>query len=76
MHTHTVRTRFTFGDRVRFDSQLMRCTGEGTVFGITFVADGQVDYLIEIGRDGYSDLQPGIYEDEITLLEAAGGSPR
>ena len=70
MHTHTIRTRFTFGDRVRFDSQLQRLSGEGKVFAITFVADGQVDYMIEIERDGYSDLQPGILEGEITLLDA------
>ena len=70
MHTHTIRTRFTFGDRVRFDSQMQQLSGEGTVFAITFGADGQIDYLIEIGRDGYSDLQPGILESEMTLLGA------
>ncbi|WP_148087919.1 hypothetical protein [Gemmata obscuriglobus] len=70
MHTLTVRTRFTFGDRVRFDSPMQRCSGEGTVFAITVGADGQIDYMIEIGRDGYSDLQPGILEDEITLRGA------
>jgi hypothetical protein len=70
MYTHTIRTRFTFGDRVRFDSQLQQCSGEGTVFAITVVADGQVDYTIEIEREGYSDLQPGILESEIALLEA------
>lgn len=74
MHMHTFRARFTFGDRVRFDSSTQRCSGEGTVFAITVGADGQIDYLIEIGRGGCSDLQPGILEGEITLLGASDGS--
>ena len=74
MHTLTVRTRFTFGDRVRFDSKAQQCAGEGTVFPITIGADGQIDYLIEIQRTGYTDLQPGILEDELTLLDT--GEPR
>lgn len=72
MHTHTIRTRFTFGDRVRFDSRMQRCSGEGKIFAITIGADSQVDYMIEVV--GQDDLQPGILEDEITLLEAAGSS--
>jgi hypothetical protein len=69
MHTHTIRTRFTFGDRVRFDSQWQRCSGEGKVIDFTVEADGQVDYMIEIlSADGTSTIQPGIQEGEITLL--------
>ena len=67
MHTHTFRTRFTFGDRVKFDSRIQQSSGEGKVFAITFGADGQIDYMIEIEKDGYSDLQPGILENEMTL---------
>ena len=70
MHTHTVRTRFTFNDRVRFDSSAQQCSGVGKIYAITIDRDGQIDYMIEIDRDGYSDLQPGILEDEITLLES------
>jgi hypothetical protein len=73
MHLHTFQTRFTFGDRVRFDSSLQRCRGEGKVFAITLGADGQIDYMIEIfGDDGYSDLQPGILESEMMLFDPAG----
>jgi len=73
MHTHTIRTRFTFGDRVRFDSRLQGCMGEGTIFAITFDAEGNIDYMISItGADGItSELQPGILEDEITSLGPA-----
>ncbi|AMV24912.1 hypothetical protein VT84_10975 [Gemmata sp. SH-PL17] len=74
MHTLTVRTRFTFGDRVRFESQLQRCSGIGTVAGIMVSSDGSVDYMIEIARaDGYSDFQPGILEGELALLSPAEG---
>lgn len=69
MHTLTIRTRFTFGDRVRFDSVLQHCRGTGTISAITVDGDGHIDYLIEISRGDYSDLQPGILENEITLLE-------
>ena len=74
MHTHTIRTRFTFGGRVRFDSQMQRCAGEGTVVAITVGAEGQIDYMIEVvGGDDL--LQPGILESEITLLGASGDPP-
>ena len=71
MHTLTVQTKFTFGNRVRFESQMQRCSGEGTVFGVTIDRYGHLDYIIEIDRDGYTDLQPGILESELTLLDAA-----
>ena len=67
MHTLTVLTKFTFGDRVRFDSAAQHCSGSGTIFAITIDAQGQVDYLIEISM---GDLQPGILEHEINLLES------
>jgi hypothetical protein len=70
MHTLTVHTKFTFGDRVRFDSAAQGCSGTGTVFAITVDKERQVDYLIEINRGAYSDLQPGILEHEITLVGA------
>lgn len=72
VHTLTVRTRYTFGDRVRFDSKLQGCDGVGTVFAITVDFEGRIDYIIEVDRGGYSDLQAGILEHEITGLE--GGS--
>jgi hypothetical protein len=69
MHSHTIRTRFTFGDRVRYDSPTQQCKGTGTICAITIGPDHVVDYMIEIERDGYSEIQPGILENEITLAE-------
>jgi hypothetical protein len=70
MHTLTVRTKFTFGDRVRFDSKVQGCSGSGTICGITMYDDGEIDYMIRyITRQGEPEtLQPGIVQDEITLL--------
>jgi hypothetical protein len=74
MHTLAIQTRFTFGDFVRFDSQAQHCTGEGQVFAVTVDRYGQIDYMIEIERGGYTDLQPGILEDEITLVATGGNA--
>jgi hypothetical protein len=41
------------------------------VFAVTLDRHGQIDYMIEIDRGGYTDLQPGILESEITLLSDA-----
>ena len=69
MHTLTIQTRFTFGDRVRFDSPTQHCSGSGTIFVITIGGDGHLDYMI-MTEDG--DIQPGILESEITLLTNEG----
>jgi hypothetical protein len=71
MPSLTIHTKFAFGDRVRFESQMQRCSGEGTVFGVIFDRYGELGYIIEIERDGYTDLQPGILESEMALMEAA-----
>jgi len=68
MHTLTVRTKFTFGDRVRFDSRAQQCSGTGTIHGIAIYRAGPMDYLIEV--DGEELIQPGILEDEISYLKA------
>ena len=68
MHTLTVRTKFTFGDRVRFDSAIQGRSGIGTIFAITIDAERQIDYIIEINEGESHDLQPGILDHEITLL--------
>ena len=68
MHTLTIRTKFTFGDRVRFDSLTQSCSGSGKVHAVTVDAYGYHDYMIEIDNGGHTTLQPGIAEDEITLL--------
>jgi len=65
MHIHTVRTKFTFGDRIRFDSKHQRCSGTGTILDITFDGDGYLAYTIHVG-DG--DLQAGIEEDAIAVM--------
>jgi hypothetical protein len=69
MHTLTVRTKFTFGDRVKFDSPTQSRSGVGKVFAITVDAEWHIDYMIEIDRGEYT-VQPGILEDEILLLDA------
>ena len=66
MHTISFQTKFTF-DRVRFDSPIQGCSGLGKIWVITIGGDGWVDYMIELDGDG--GLQPGITEQEITLLE-------
>ena len=68
MHTLTVQTKYTFGDRVRFDSPTQRRSGTGTIFAITIDGEGMIDYMIAI--NGGADLQPGILENEITYLAA------
>lgn len=65
MHTLTVRTKFTFGDRVRFDSPTQQASGTGAIVAITVGPDNQIDYLIDPG-EGY--LYGGIMENEITLI--------
>jgi hypothetical protein len=65
MHMLTIQTRFTFGDRVRFDSTTQGCSGSGKIVAITVDARGQIDYIIDTG---ISCLQAGILEDEITPL--------
>lgn len=65
MHTLTVQTKFTFGDRVCFDSPFQRKSGTGIIAAITVGPNNQIDYLIDTG-DGY--IQGGIEEHEITLI--------
>ena len=65
MHTLTIQTKFTFGDRVRFDSPFQGKNGTGTIVAITVGPGNEIDYLIDPG-DGY--LQGGILEHEITLI--------
>jgi hypothetical protein len=47
MYTHTIRTRYTFGDYVQFVSPTQRASGEGRILAITFGPDGEVDYVIQ-----------------------------
>ena len=68
MHALTVQTKFTFGDRGRFDSRIQGCSGVGKVFAITVDWMRRVDYIIEIDQGSHSDLQPGILDDEMVLL--------
>ena len=70
MHTHTIQTKFTFGDKVQFDSPFQRASGSGTIVGITLGPENQIDYLIDTG-DGF--LQGGIEEHELTLITETRG---
>ena len=65
MHTHTVRTKFTIGDRVQFDSPTQRCSGIGIILGFTVGQDCR-STRIDPGEDG--DLYAGTQEYEITLV--------
>jgi hypothetical protein len=66
MHTLLLQTKYTFGDRVRFDSPTQRCSGTGTIVAIVTYREGPIDYMLEV--DGRSEIQGGIQEDEMTLL--------
>jgi hypothetical protein len=70
VHTFTVQTKFTFGDRVRFDSRIQGCAGVGLIFAIELDRCGH-HYLIETGTgaDGSTVVQAGILEEEFTLLD-------
>jgi hypothetical protein len=70
MHTFTVQAKFTFGDRVRFDSRTQQRVGVGLIFAIELDRFGH-HYLIETdtGGDGVTVVQAGILEEEITLLD-------
>lgn len=68
MHTLTLRTKYTFGDHVQFASHTQGLSGSGKVVAITVDAEGHIDYLIDISTGEFSELQPGIYEDEIIGL--------
>jgi len=70
MHTLTIQTKYALGDRVRFNSSTQRCAGTGRIFAVTIYIQGPIDYIIEIDRGAYTDLQPGILEGEITYLGA------
>ena len=74
MHAHTIRTKYTFGDRVRFDSTFQRRSGIGTVYAICFSGDGIIDYLIAVdGEDGH--IQGGIDEHDMTPLTDSSDPP-
>jgi hypothetical protein len=65
MHVHTVRTRYTFGDRVRYVSQ-MNGSGTGTIISIAFHETPDYYYFIEI--DGSREIAGGILDADITPL--------
>ena len=70
MNTLTIRTKFTFGDRVRFDSATQKRTGFGSIFAIMIDKYEQITYMIDTSVGEYTDiLQPAILEHEITLIE-------
>jgi hypothetical protein len=67
MHVLTIQTKFTFGNRVRFDSQAQFCSGTGTVFAITVDNERRIDYIVEVGEGVSRHLQAGILEEELSL---------
>lgn len=67
MHTLTLCTKYTFGDRVRFDSQIQGIAGTGVIVAITVDALRQIDYIIDGDGEHRSQLIGGILEGEISL---------
>lgn len=65
MHTHTIQTKYTFGDRVRYSSHL-NGSGEGTVAAISFMQEGHPCYYIELED---ATWQGGITDADITPLD-------
>lgn len=72
MHVHTVRTKYTFGDRVRYASQ-MNGSGTGTIISIAFHPDPDYYYFIEI--DGSREIAGGILDADITPLADTSDAP-
>jgi len=68
LHSHVVKTKFTFGDRVRYDSPTQKCTGTGTIEAIVIYSSGRQDYMICSDNFQEFDVQPGILEEEISFL--------
>ena len=71
MHVHTVRTKYTFGDRVRYSSP-HNGSGTGKIISIVFEPDFY-DYYIEV--DGSREIQGGITDDDITPLTDTSDAP-
>jgi hypothetical protein len=63
MHVHSVRTKYTFGDRVRYVSQ-MNGSGTGTIISIAFHADS-ADYYYFIELEGSREIAGGILDADI-----------
>jgi hypothetical protein len=63
MYVHTLRTRFTFGDCVTFNSPTQGCDGIGRIVAITLEDNNSTHYTLEILESGV--FQPGIVDNEI-----------
>ncbi len=66
MHVHTVRTKYTFGDRVRYVSQF-NGSGTGKISGICINGTEPYYYFVDLD-DGSGETAGGIFDDDITLL--------
>jgi hypothetical protein len=64
------QSTFAFGDRVRFNSAIQNCSGLGTIVGMTINEQLEVVYMIKFSNHDSPDVQPGILEQEIVLLES------
>lgn len=68
MHQFTVSTKFTFGERVNFDSVTQHLSGTGTVVAIIIEATREAYYMLVVDPPEVERIQPGILEEEMTLL--------
>lgn len=73
MHALVIRSKFTFGDRVRFASRLQGCSGFGSIYAITIDVSAQISYMIDIFESGIepmaSNIKAEIFEDEMELIQ-------
>lgn len=63
MHVHTVRTKYTFGDRVRYASKLQ---GNGTGKIVNIIVEDDMEYCYFIEVDGGGDTVFFIRDADIT----------
>jgi hypothetical protein len=72
MYPLIIKSKFTFGDRVSFFSRI-QCgiAGSGDIYAITIDAEGRIDYMIQLDENATRNIQPGILENEITLITAS-----
>jgi len=68
MHSLNIITKYTFGDRVCFDSPTQLRNGNGKIVGIMIDEFMVITYMIAIEPGDYDDVQAGILESEIIDL--------
>jgi hypothetical protein len=70
MHTLTIQTKYTLGERVRLNPRVRAGGVKGTIVGIVVYQRGPLNhaYLIEVDGDPY--VQSILREDQFTCRKA------